>query len=185
MIPGSEILIRNVGVNSTRDGILRVCQAMGADIALENLSTGGGEPTADLLVRGTASLRGTTIAGDLIPTLIDELPILAVLACCAQGTTVIKDAQELKVKESNRIDLMVKNLSAMGAVITATDDGMIIEGGHPLRGAVIDSHQDHRIAMSFAIAALAADGVTTIRNFECVNVSYPSFYEDLARLMRG
>ena len=184
IVSGSEILIQNVGINSTRDGILRVCKAMGADITLENISSKNGESTADLLIRSTAALHGTTIAGDLIPTLIDELPILAVLACFAEGTTVIKDAQELKVKESNRIDLVVKNLSAMGAKITATDDGMVIEGGHPLHGAVIETRQDHRIAMSFAIAALAADGITTIKNFECVNVSYPSFYEDLAKLMQ-
>ncbi|MDY3766595.1 MAG: 3-phosphoshikimate 1-carboxyvinyltransferase [Lachnospiraceae bacterium] len=185
MIPDSEILIKNVGVNPTRDGILRVCKAMGADIILQNASFDKGEPTADLLVRSGKALRGTTIGGDLIPTLIDELPMIAVLACFAEGTTVIRDAQELKVKESNRIDIVVNNLKAMGADITATDDGMIIEGGHPLHGAVLDSYHDHRIAMSFAIAALAADGVTTIRNAECVNISYPTFYEDLDRLTRG
>ncbi|MCI7812612.1 MAG: 3-phosphoshikimate 1-carboxyvinyltransferase [Robinsoniella sp.] len=185
MIPDSEILIKNVGVNPTRDGILRVCKAMGADIILQNASFDKGEPTADLLVRSGKALRGTTIGGDLIPTLIDELPMIAVLACFAEGTTVIRDAQELKVKESNRIDIVVNNLKAMGADITATDDGMIIEGGQPLHGAVLDSYHDHRIAMSFAIAALAADGVTTIRNAECVNISYPTFYEDLDRLTRG
>ena len=123
------------------------------------------------------------IQGSLIPKLIDEIPIIAIMACFAKGQTVIKDAQELKVKESNRIDVMVRNLSAMGADITATDDGMIIEGGHPLHGAaVIDSHLDHRIAMSFAIAGLNADGDTEILGSDCVNISYPTFYQDLAGL---
>ena len=109
--------------------------------------------------------------------------MIAVLACFANGTTIIKDAQELKVKESNRIDLVEKNLSAMGAKVTATEDGLIIEGGHPLHGAVIDSRYDHRIAMSFAIAALAADGITQIRHAECVNISYPNFYHHLSSLI--
>lgn len=183
MIPGSEILIRRVGINPTRDGLLRVCQAMGADLTLENISSDKGEPTADLLVRNTSGLRATVIGGELIPTLIDELPMLAVLSCFAEGTTVIKDAQELKVKESNRIDLVVRSLAAMGADISATEDGMMIRGGKPLHGAVLDSHHDHRLAMSFAIAGLAADGITTVQNAECVNISYPAFYHDLAQLM--
>lgn len=182
MIPGSEILIRNVGINPTRDGILRVVRDMGGDVAVLNEKVSGGEPVADLLVKHSA-LRALDIGGDIIPTLIDELPVIAVLACMAEGTTVIRDAQELKVKESNRIDVMVKNLTAMGAHVTATDDGMIIEGGHPLHGAVIDSHLDHRIAMSFAIAALAADGETEITGADCVNISYPNFYETLKALM--
>jgi 3-phosphoshikimate 1-carboxyvinyltransferase len=181
MVPDSEILIKNVGINPTRDGILRVFRDMGGDITLLNESRDNGEPTADLLVR-TSQLKGTTIGGSIIPTLIDEIPIIAILACFADGTTVIKDAQELKVKESNRIDVMVKNLSAMGAHIQATEDGMIIEGGHPLHGATIDSKLDHRIAMSFAIAALCSDGETKILGSDCVKISYPGFYDDLARL---
>lgn len=177
-VPGSEILIRNVGINPTRDGILKVCREMGADITLLNKSDENGEPTADLLVRHS-SLHGVTIGGALIPTLIDELPVAALLACFADGTTAIRDAQELKVKESNRIDVMVENLNAMGAKVTATDDGMIIEGGCPLHGASIDSHLDHRIAMTFAVAALAADGETDIRDADCVRISYPDFYNDL------
>lgn len=184
MVPGSEILIRNVGVNPTRDGLLRVCKDMGADIALSNEDYGSGEPTADLLVRHSG-LHGTTVGGAVIPTLIDELPVVAALACFAEGTTIIKDAQELKVKESNRIDVMVKNLSAMGARITATDDGMIIEGGHPLHGAVIDSKLDHRIAMTFAVTALAADGETEILGADCVQISYPEFYKDLSELIQS
>ena len=151
IVPGSEILIKNVGINPTRDGLLRVCKDMG---------------------------------GAVIPTLIDELPVVAALACFAEGTTVIKDAQELKVKESNRIDVMVQNLTAMGAHVTATDDGMIIEGGHPLHGAVIDSKLDHRIAMTFAITALASDGETEITGADCVKISYPGFYEDLSMLAK-
>lgn len=184
IIPGSEILIKNVGVNPTRDGILRVVKDMGTDITLLNENRESGEPVADLLVRHSV-LHGTTIGGALIPTLIDELPVIAALACFADGTTVIQDAQELKVKESNRIDVMVENLRAMGARITGTEDGMIIEGGHPLHGAVIDSRLDHRIAMTFAVTALAADGETTIQGADCVRISYPGFYEDLYQLTKA
>ena len=181
LIPGSEVLIRNVGVNPTRDGILRVCQAMGADITRLNERSDSGEPTADLLVRHS-SLKGTVIEGDLIPTLIDELPVIAVMAALAKGTTVIRDAAELKVKESDRIQVMTENLIRMGADVEATEDGMIIHGGSSLQGAIIDSHQDHRVAMSFAVAALAAEGETEIRDAECVSISYPGFYQDLASL---
>ena len=181
IVPNSEIVIKNVGFNPTRDGILRVCKEMGANISYENKREVSGEPVADLIVR-SSSLHGTTIGGEIIPTLIDEIPAIAILACFAEGTTIIKDAQELKVKESNRIDVMVNNLSKMGADITATDDGMIIHGGKPLHGAVIDSKLDHRIAMSFAIAGLMADGETEITGAECVEISYPTFYKDLERL---
>ena len=181
MVPGSEVLIQNVGINPTRDGILRVCQEMGADITLLNQKEGSGEPSCDLLVK-YSELKPASIGGDLIPTLIDEIPILAVLAAHAQGTTLIKDAQELKVKESNRIDTVVNALKAMGADVYATEDGMVIHGGTPLHGAVIDSFLDHRIAMSFAVAALCASGETTILGRECVDISYPDFYKDLASL---
>lgn len=183
LVPGSQVLIRNVGVNPTRDGILRVCRAMGADIAIMNERADSGEPTADLLVK-YSSLKGTVVEGEIIPTLIDELPVIAILAAFAQGTTIIRDAAELKVKESNRIDVMVENLSRMGADIEGTEDGMIIRGGRPLHGAEIDSHLDHRIAMSFAVAALAAEGTTTIRDAECVRISYPGFYDDLFSLSK-
>lgn len=181
IIPGSEILIKHVGINPTRDGILKVCRAMGADIQLLNVQTDSGELTADLLVRHS-QLHGTVIEGSIIPTLIDELPIIAVMACFADGETIIKDAAELKVKESNRIDLMVKNLTAMGADAAATDDGMVIHGGIPLHGAAIDSRLDHRIAMTFAVAGLGADGETEILGSECVSISYPEFYQDLDNL---
>lgn len=181
LVPGSEILIKNVGVNPTRDGLLKVCAAMGADITRLNENTVSGEPTADLLVR-YSSLHGTTVGGEIIPTLIDELPIIAVMAAFADGTTVIKDASELKVKESNRIAVMTGNLSRMGVDVEATEDGMIIHGGKPVHGAEIDSHLDHRIAMSFAIAALSAEGTTKIKDADCVRISYPNFYEDLNQL---
>lgn len=183
IVPDSEILIKNVGINPTRDGIIKVCQAMGGNITICNERTAGGEPVADLLVRHS-TLHGTEIKGDIIPTLIDEIPIIAVLAAYAQGTTTIADAAELKVKESNRIDVMVNNLSKMGADITGTEDGMIINGGQPLHGSVIDTYLDHRIAMSFAIAALNADGITTINDADVVTVSYPEFYKDLKLLQK-
>ena len=180
IVQGSEILIKNVGINPTRDGIIRVAKEMGGDITLLNVNNSG-EPTADILVKHS-NLHGITISGDIIPTLIDELPVIAIMAAYASGTTVIKDAAELKVKESNRIDVMVDNLTAMGCDITGTDDGMIINGGKPLHGAVIDSHLDHRIAMSFAVASLACEGTTTIQGSECVEISYPEFYKDLKGL---
>lgn len=181
--PNSEILVRNVGINPTRDGILHVFRDMGADITMLHVKDDGGEPTADILVR-SSSLHGTVIGGSIIPTLIDELPVIAAAACFAHGDTIIRDASELKVKESNRVEVMVRNLSAMGAHVEETEDGMIIHGGRPLHGAVIDSRLDHRIAMTFAIAAGLADGVTEILGAECVNISYPGFYTDLQRLMQ-
>lgn len=181
LIPGSEILIKNVGINPTRDGILKVCADMGADIQLLNKREYGKEPVADILVKHS-ELKATVIEGALIPTLIDELPMLAVMAAFAQGTTVIRDAQELKVKESNRLDIIVQHLSAMGADIIPTEDGMEIHGGKPLKGAVLDSYMDHRIAMSFAVAGMAADGETEILNASCVDISYPEFYRDMAAI---
>ena len=182
LTPGSEIVLKNVGINPTRDGILRVCQDMGADITLLNVRNDG-EPTADLLIR-TSSLHGTTVGGEIIPTLIDEIPMIAVMAAFAQGTTVIKDAQELKVKESDRIAVVTEGLQRMGADIEATEDGMIIHGGRPLHGAEINSYLDHRIAMSFAVAGTICEGTLTIKDGECVNISYPRFYEDLYSLGR-
>ena len=186
LVPGSDILIRNVGINPTRAGILKAAQAMSGHVSLLNENREG-EPTADLHVV-YRPLHGTVIEGDMIPTLIDELPIIAVMAAAASGTTIIRNAAELKVKESNRIDVMVRNLSAMGCSITGTEDGMIIEGKGsselPLTGAVIDSFADHRIAMSFAVASLIAEGETTIRGSECVSISYPDFYSDLLSLTK-
>ena len=181
MIPGSEILLKHVGINPTRAGMLEVCREMGGDVTLLD-ETSSGEPTADILVR-SSSLHGVTIGGAIIPTLIGELPMIAAMACFAEGDTVIRDAAELKVKESNRIDVMVRNLTAMGADVEETEDGMIIHGGRPLHGAVIDSRLDHRLAMTFAVTGCMADGVTEVLDAECVNISYPEFYRDLARLM--
>lgn len=178
LIPSSELLIRNVGINPTRDGILRVCHKMGASIELLNKRIQCGEPVADLLVKHSP-LKGTVIEGAIIPTLIDELPVIAVMAACAEGETIIRDAQELKVKESNRLEILVHHLTAMGCDVTGTEDGMIIRGGRPLKGAVLESHLDHRIAMSFAVAGLVAEGETEILNADCVNISYPDFYRDL------
>lgn len=178
LVPGSEILLKNVGINPTRDGILRVAKEMGGNIELLNANTDNGEPTADILVKFSA-LHGITIGGEIIPTLIDEIPIIAIMAAFAKGTTIIKDAAELKVKESNRIQVMVDNLKAMGADIESTEDGMIIHGGKDLHGAIVDSHMDHRIAMSFAIASLLADGHMTILDKNCVDISFPTFYQDL------
>jgi len=183
IVPNSEILIKNVGINPTRDGIIRVCQAMGAHIEIMNQKQSGGETTADIFVK-SSNLKGITIGDEIIPTLIDEIPVIAVLACFAEGQTIIKDAAELKVKESNRIDTVVNNLKNMGADITSTEDGMIIQGGKSLKGAVIESLLDHRIAMSFAIASLVSEGTTTINDAECVNISYPQFYNDLNRLSK-
>jgi len=179
----SEITIKNVGINPTRDGIIDVIKMMGGDITFANVNADSGEPTADITVK-TSSLKGCVIEGDIIPKLIDEIPVIAILACFAEGETVIKDAAELKVKESNRIAVMVNNLSAMGADITGTDDGMIIRGGKPLHSAVIHSKKDHRIAMSFAVAAMCAEGETEILDANCVNISYPDFYRDLENLQK-
>ncbi len=181
LVPNSEILLKNVGINTTRSGMLNVCRDMGADLTLLNEDTSGPEPVADLLVK-SSSLHGTVIEGDLIPALIDELPILAVLAAFAQGTTTIRDAAELKVKESDRIASVSENLRRMGADVTPTEDGMILHGGKPLHGATIETGLDHRIAMSFSIAALAAEGDTKIPDADCVSISYPEFYQDLASL---
>lgn len=176
--PNSEILIKNVGINPTRDGIIKVCEAMGGDITILNKTNKNGETTADILVK-SSELKGTVIEGDIIPTLIDELPVIAVMAAFANGETVIKDAAELRVKESDRIELMVNNLKAMGADVTGTPDGMIINGGNELNGASVFCAMDHRIAMAMSIAGINASGVTDIPESDCVNVSYPGFFETI------
>lgn len=180
LTPDSQILLRNVGINPTRDGILKVCRAMGADITLLHVNEEG-EPVADLLIR-SSQLHGTTVEGSIIPTLIDEIPMIAVMAAFAEGTTVIRDAAELKVKESDRIAVVTEGLRRMGADIQPTEDGMIIHGGKPLQGAKINSYLDHRIAMSFAVAGTICDGTMDIVGGDCVNISYPKFYKDLYSL---
>ncbi len=186
IVPDADLTIENVGVNPTRTGVLEVLTQMGADITQENLRVVAGEPVADLRVKyrltAGAPLQACTIAGDIIPRLIDEIPILAVAAAFAKGTTVIQDAEELRVKESDRITVMVQQLSQMGAKVVECPDGMEITGGLSLHGAEVDSFTDHRIAMSLAIAALTATSATTIHRAEAVAVSYPDFIPTLARL---
>ncbi len=182
IVPGSDLTVLNVGVNPTRTGILDVLASMEADITLENQREVAGEPVADLRVR-YSPLKACTIAGEtLIPRMIDEIPILAVAAAFAQGTTVIRDAAELRVKESDRLAVMATQLARLGAIVTEQPDGMEITGGAPLIGTDVDSHTDHRVAMSLAIAALNAQGKTTIHRAEAAAVSYPSFTATLEQL---
>ncbi len=180
--PGSDLLIENVGINPTRTGILDALLEMEADITLLNERTVAGEPVADLRVRHSC-LKACTIEGAVIPRLIDEIPVLAVAAAFAEGTTVIRDAKELRVKESDRIAVMASQLTSMGALIAELPDGMEITGGKKLTGTNLDSFTDHRIAMSLAIAALAARGKTTIHRAEAAAVSYPDFVPTLQSLL--
>ena len=180
--PNADLLIKNVNTNPTRAGIIKVAQSMGGNIELINERIISGEPVADIHVT-TSQLTGCEISGDIIPTLIDEIPVIAVMAACAKGTTIVKDAAELKVKESDRIATVTENLKAMGADVTATDDGMIINGGNALRGTTIKTYKDHRIAMSFAIAGLIADGETTFDDENCPVISYPNFFETIKALL--
>ena len=181
IVPDSDLTIVNVGVNPTRTGILEALWQMQADITLENERTVAGEPVADLRVRSSA-LKAGAIAGDVIPRLIDEIPILAVAAAVAEGTTTIRDAAELRVKESDRLAVMATQLQQMGVAVTEHPDGLDITGGADLQGAAVDSHTDHRIAMSLAIAALRARGTTTIHRAEAAAISYPDFATTLQRV---
>ena len=180
--PNSDVLIKNVNTNPTRAGIIKVAQNMGGNIELLNERIVSGEPVADIHVT-TSQLHGCEVSGDIIPTLIDELPVIAVMAACANGTTTIKDAAELKVKESDRIATVTENLKNMGCDITPTDDGMIINGGTPLKGTKIKTYLDHRIAMSFAIAGLVAEGETTFDNEACCSISYPDFFKTIGAIV--
>jgi 3-phosphoshikimate 1-carboxyvinyltransferase len=184
IVPDSDLVIENVGINPTRTGILDVLQAMGADITQENFREVAGEPVADLHVR-YSRLKACTIAGNVIPRLIDEIPILAVAAATAVGTTVIRDAAELRVKESDRLAVTATQLNRLGANVTELPDGLEITGGTPLNGADVDSHTDHRIAMSLAIAALIARGTTTIERAESAAISYPEFTATLQQVCGG
>lgn len=182
IVPGSEVVLRNVGINPTRDGVISALRAMGAKIEVLEVRNEDREPAADLLVR-YAPLHGTEIGGALIPRSIDELPVLAAAAAVAEGRTVIRDAAELKVKESNRIRTMAEGLSRLGAKVEETEDGLIIDGGAALHGGAVESYSDHRIAMSFAILSLVTDGEVRISDPDCVNISAPTFYEDLKSLL--
>ena len=181
IMPNSQITVTNVGINPTRTGIIDVLKDMGADITLENEHTSAGETVADITVR-SSSLKGTTVGGDIIPRLIDELPIIAVAAVFADGQTVIKDAQELKVKETNRIRAVVDEFNKCGIDITETDDGMIINGGKSIHGADFKTYGDHRMAMSLTVLAQLADGESTLDDSDCACVSYPTFFDDFYKL---
>lgn len=181
IMPNSQITVTNVGINPTRTGIIDVLKDMGADITLENVHTSAGETVADITVR-SSSLKGTTVGGDIIPRLIDELPIITVAAVFADGQTVIKDAQELKVKETNRIRAVVDEFNKCGIDITETDDGMIINGGKSIHGADFKTYGDHRMAMSLTVLSQLADGESTLDDSDCACVSYPTFFDDFYKL---
>lgn len=181
IVPNSRIVLKNVGLNPTRTGIIDVLQQMGARLTISNERIQNGEPIGDLTIE-TSQLKGIEIRGDLIPRLIDEIPVIALLATQANGKTVIKDAEELKVKETNRIDTVATELSKLGASVTPTADGLIIEGKTALQSGEVDSYGDHRIGMMLAVAAAIATGEVTLMRSEAIHVSYPTFFEDLDKL---
>lgn len=179
--PNSKLTLKNVGINPTRTGIIDVLTKMGVKLAIEQCDIDAAEPVADLIIE-TSKLKGIEIGGDMIPRLIDEIPIIALAATQAEGITIIKDAHELKVKETNRIDTVVEELTKLGARIEATDDGMIIYGKTSLKGNIVNSHGDHRIGMMLAVAGCIAEGETLIQDAGAVGVSYPSFFEEIEKL---
>lgn len=181
IMPSSRVTVRNVGVNPTRTGIIDVLKAMGADMKFENERIVSGEPVADITV-ASSRLKGVTIGGDIIPRLIDEIPIIAAAAVFAEGETVIKDAHELRVKETDRIAAIENEFSKCGADITASEDGMVIRGGKPIHGADFKTYGDHRMAMSLSVLAQLADGDSSLDDDKCVSVSYPTFFDDLYNL---
>lgn len=181
VVPGAEVMIRNVGINPTRTGIITVLERMGAEIRKENIREVSGEPVADLYCKGTSDLRAVEVAGDIVPSLIDEFPILCVAAARAEGVTTIRGAEELRVKESDRIAAMAAELRKMGVAVEEFPDGLRITGSEQLRAAEVESHGDHRIAMSMAVAGLAAEGTTTIQNASAVAISFPGFFEMIAK----
>lgn len=181
IVPGSTVTLLNVGVNHTRSGIIDVLEQMGANLTIKNRRVINKEEVADLTIE-TSELTGITIEGEMIPRLIDEIPVIALLATKAKGKTVIKDAEELKVKETNRIDAVVNALSKLGASIKGTNDGMIIEGTEKLHGAKLSSHGDHRIGMMLAVAGCITDSTLEIENAEAIKVSYPDFFEHMKQL---
>jgi 3-phosphoshikimate 1-carboxyvinyltransferase len=182
--PESEILLKDVILNPTRTGILDVMERMGAEIKIENVRSVSGEEVGDIIVSYSSDLKATEIRGEEIPKLIDEIPIIALLATQAEGETIIRDAQELRVKESDRIKSTVENLRTIGAEVEELPDGMIIRGKTPLKGGRIKSYGDHRIAMTFTIASLITEETIEIDDVECIKTSYPRFFEDLEQLLR-
>lgn len=181
IVPGSQITIKDVGINPTRTGIIDVLTAMGGNIGISNMRMVNNEPVGDIIV-SWSQLSGTVIQDPIIPRLIDEIPVIAVAAAAARGTTIIKDAQELKVKESNRIKTVVTELRKAGVDIMETEDGMVINGGNDIKGTVYESYNDHRIAMAMSIAALIADSPSTINGEDAVNISFPGYFELLKTL---
>jgi 3-phosphoshikimate 1-carboxyvinyltransferase len=180
IVPMGEVRLPGVGLNPSRIAFLHVLRAMGAHVEVHNEREHGGEPLADLVVR-PAPLHGVTVGNPLIPNLIDEIPALAVAAACARGRTEIRDAAELRVKETDRLAALATNLRALGAHVEERPDGLVIEGGHPLRGATVDSFGDHRIAMAMGVAGLVAEGETTVTDAGCARVSFPGFWKELKR----
>jgi len=185
LLEGSELLIKDVLVNPTRDGFFRKLKDMGADIRYENLREISGEPVADIYVRYSGRLKAVEVHPEEVPSMIDELPILAVVMALSEGVSRVRGAQELRVKESDRIRAVVENLRAMGVKAEEYEDGFEIEGVEVLKGASIKTFGDHRIAMAFSIAGLLAEGETIIDNPECVAISYPNFYKDLEGILEG
>ena len=179
--PDASIVIKGCGLNPTRTGLIEILVKMGADIRITNRHLAANEPVADIHVR-SSHLNGTEIKGAIIPRLIDEIPVLAVAACFAYGKTIVRDASELRAKESDRITTLTAELAKMGASIEELPDGMIIHGGQKLRGTTVDSHNDHRLAMSLAIAALGSRGTTTLRGSDAVSISYPEFWQHMDML---
>ncbi|WP_394217381.1 3-phosphoshikimate 1-carboxyvinyltransferase [Halobacillus trueperi] len=182
IVPGSELVIRDVGLNPTRDGIVKALKDMGANIEVQVHTHIGSEPVGDIVVRHSR-LKGMTLEGDLIPNVIDEIPILALAATQAAGKTIIKDAEELRFKETDRIEAVVETLTSLGADVQSQKDGMIIQGGSLLKGGSIDSYGDHRIGMMGAIASLICEGEVIVQNKDCINISYPSFFTDLNQVL--
>lgn len=182
LVPNSELHLKDVGLNPSRTALLDVLDGMGANITIENERVLGAEPVGDVTVR-TAALSGVDIGGRLIPNLIDEIPVLAVAAACAEGQTEIRDAEELRVKETDRLHAMTQNLRALGAEVQERNDGLIIDGNGPnLLGGVVKSFGDHRVAMAMGVAGLVAHGATSVRNAECARVSFPDFWSELHRV---
>jgi len=182
LIPGAEVMSRNVGINPTRTGLIDVLRTMGAHIVIDNVRSVSGEPVADIFCKGQAGLKATTVTADMVPSLIDEFPILCIAAARAEGTTIIRGAEELRLKESDRIKAMATELSKMGVTLEEFPDGISITGSGTLRAAAVDSHGDHRIAMSMAVAGLLAEGTTTISNASAVAISFPDFFAGIRRL---
>jgi 3-phosphoshikimate 1-carboxyvinyltransferase len=183
LLEGSELTVSEVSLNPTRTAYLDVLARMGADIEVESTHEACGEPVGDITVR-SSQLEAVEISGPDIPQLIDEIPVLAVAATAAEGTTVIRDAAELRVKESDRADAMARGLRALGAEVDATSDGLTINGGHELKGAVVDSRNDHRVALALAVAGLGAEGNVRIKGWSCVNTSFPEFLDVLGEARR-